>query len=101
MDGTIADESMGLYYGDNSYLWGNAEMSSACFCIDILCEDCSGTFTFRMRSSFASLILCQVPHKFESKFMYQNPFVYDKAMLFITSILLGEPGVSGDLYNRF
>ena len=33
MDGTIADESMGLYYGGNSYLLGNAEISSVCFCI--------------------------------------------------------------------
>ena len=31
MDGTIADESMGLYYSDNSYILGNAEISSACF----------------------------------------------------------------------
>ena len=35
--------------------------------IDILCDDCSGTFTFRMRLSFASLILCQVWNKFKGK----------------------------------
>ena len=35
--------------------------------IDTLCDDCSGTFTFKMRSSFASLILYQVRHKFEGE----------------------------------
>ena len=35
--------------------------------IDILSDDCSGTFTFEMRSSFASLILCQVRHKIEGE----------------------------------
>ena len=38
-----------------------------------VCDYHSGTFTFQMRSSFASLILCQV---------YENP------LLFITSILV-------------
>ena len=33
----------------------------------ILCDDCSSTFTFGMRSYFAPLIQCQVQHKIKSE----------------------------------
>ena len=35
--------------------------------IDILCDDCSSTLTFKMCLPFASLILCQVQQKIEGE----------------------------------
>ena len=55
---------------------------------ELVCDDCSGTFTFRMgrmRSYFIAFFIDQdVPP--DPKIVYQNPFAYDKALLFILSI---------------
>ena len=54
---------------------------------ELVCDDCSGTFTFRMgrmRSYFIAFFIDQdVPP--DPKIVYQNPFAYDKALLFLLS----------------
>ena len=51
----------------------------------MLCDDCSGTFTFGMYSYLYHFftehkMYCQI-----RRFVYQNPFAYDKTLLFIFS----------------
>ena len=52
--------------------------------IDTLSDDCSGAFTLRMCTYFASFFTDQDGQ--QRRVVYQNPFAFDLALLFITSI---------------
>ena len=68
---------------------------------DILCIDCSGTLTFQMRLSFASLILCQVRHKIEGDCTTREPVcLWQPFVVYYVNVSVEELAAEAEFFKN-